>query len=164
MQQRDRMKNISILTIKRDFKSTEFQGAANSAKEFSYLASFATRVVRRATFRAPVFLCSTPFDTPRMISGSAAVNAAWAAGLSPRLNVSSTLRVTPRRRVLRAVLKVASLAAVRTRFLGVAILCMVFMRVFRRRAYSAGRREGQTPYGSPNFGFRFSLNAAMTTF
>src|ERR1700751_2587536 len=37
-----------------------------------YFDNFATRLVRRDTFRDPVFLCSTPLETPRMISGSAA--------------------------------------------------------------------------------------------
>src|SRR5215831_7864876 len=130
VQQRDRMKNISILTIKRGPQRGPIQGRANSVKEFSYLPSFATRFVRRATLRAPVFLCSTPFDTPRMISGSAAFNAACAAALSPLLSASSTLRMKPLTRVLRAVLMVARRAEVRTRFLDEAILGMGFLLQF----------------------------------
>src|SRR5690348_10221887 len=145
-QQRDRMKNISILTIKRSLYIRPIADVTNSAKEFSYLRNFATRFVRRATFRAPVFLCSTPFDTPRMISGSAAFMAAWAAALSPRLRASSTLRMKPRTRVLRAVLTAARLAEVRTRFLDEAILGMGFLEAIRRRAYSARRPKGQMTY------------------
>src|SRR6185437_5609525 len=130
LQQRSRMKNISILTIKRGAYFALISAVANSTKEFSYLPSFVTRFVRRATFRAPVFLCSTPFDTPRMISGSAAFIAAWAAALSPRLKASSTLRMKPRTRVLRAVLMAARLAEVRTRFFDESILGMGFLRQF----------------------------------
>ena len=41
--------------------------------------SFATRLVRRETLRDAAFLWVTPLVTPRMISGSAAFRAAWAA-------------------------------------------------------------------------------------
>jgi hypothetical protein len=44
------------------------------------------------------------------------------------------------------VLMAARLVDVRTRFLDEAILGIGFLRVFRRRAYSAGRREGQMAY------------------
>src|ERR1700761_5114114 len=87
-----------------------------------YFDSFATRLVRRETFRAPVFLCSTPLVTPRMISGSAAFRAARAALASPPVMASSTLRMKPRTRVLRAVLMAVRLAVVRVRFLAEAIL------------------------------------------
>src|SRR3954469_19155959 len=89
-----------------------------------YFCSFATRLVRRDTFREPVFLCSTPLETPRMISGSAAFRAARAAALLPELIASSTLRMKPRTRVLRAVLMAVRLAVVRTRFLAESILGM----------------------------------------
>src|SRR6187455_1793275 len=87
-----------------------------------YFDSFETRLVRRETLREPVFLCSTPLETPRMISGSAAFKAARAAFLSPEAMASSTLRIKPRTRVLRAVLMAVRLAVVRTRFLAEAIL------------------------------------------
>src|SRR5882757_3996582 len=100
-----------------DLKSERFQ-------QFRYFDSFATRLVRRDTFREPVFLCSTPLETPRMISGSAAFKAARAAVLSPDVMASSTLRIKPRTRVLRDVLMAVRLAVVRTRFLAEAILGM----------------------------------------
>src|SRR5258705_7043686 len=100
-----------------DLKSEGFQ-------PFRHFDSFATRLVRRDTFREPVFLCSTPLETPRMISGSAAFKAASAAFLSPEAMASSTLRIKPRTRVLRAVLMAVRLAVVRTRFLAEAILGM----------------------------------------
>src|SRR5450631_2760373 len=100
-----------------DLKSVRFQ-------HLRYLVSFATRFVRRDTFRDPVFLCSTPLETPRMISGSAAFRAARAAFLSPEVMASSTLRIKPRTRVLRDVLMAVRLAVVRTRFLEEAILGM----------------------------------------
>src|SRR4051812_20361683 len=89
-----------------------------------YFDSFETRLVRRETLREPVFLWRTPLDTPRMISGSAAFRAARAALLSPEAMASSTLRIKPRTRVLRAVLMAVRLAVVRTRFLAEAILGM----------------------------------------
>src|ERR1700733_15009579 len=63
-----------------------------------------------------------PLDTPRMISGSAAFRAASAAALSPLVMASSTLRIKPRTRVLRAVLIAVRLAVVRTRLREEAIL------------------------------------------
>src|ERR1700712_1688612 len=69
-----------------------------------YFDSFATRLVRRDPFREPGFFCRMPLETPRMISGSAAFKAARAALESPEVMASSTLRIKPRTRVLRAVL------------------------------------------------------------
>ncbi len=63
-----------------------------------------------------------------MISGSAAFRAARAAFLSPDEMASSTLRIKPRTRVLRAVLMAVRLAVVRTRFLAEAILGMEVLR------------------------------------
>src|SRR5471030_529861 len=104
-----------------------------------YFDSFETRLVRRDTLREPVFLWSTPLDTPRMISGSAAFRAARAAFGSPEAMASSTLRIKPRTRVLRAVLMAVRLAVVRTRFLAEAILGMGVLQFgVKRRAYSAG--------------------------
>src|SRR5471030_3346403 len=99
-----------------------------------YFDSFATRLLRRDTFRDPVFLCRMPLETPRMISGSAAFRAARAAFLSPEAMASSTLRIKPRTRVLRDVLMAVRLAVVRTRFLEEAILGMGVLRFFVKEA------------------------------
>src|SRR4051794_33513699 len=82
------------------------------------------RWARRETFRAPVFLWITPLETPRMISGSAALSATCADFLSPEAIASSTLRVKVRARPLRAWLMSARFLLVRTRFLAEAILGM----------------------------------------
>ena len=55
-------------------------------------ASAFTRADRRDILRATVFLCNTPFVTPRISSGWAARSAAAAASLSPEAIASSTLR------------------------------------------------------------------------
>ena len=47
------------------------------------LASLATRAVRRETLRLAAFLCTTPFCTERMITGSASLRAATAVARSP---------------------------------------------------------------------------------
>src|SRR5579872_7385784 len=123
------MVKVSTLTIKKarilgsGLVKTEF---ARGFSGFAYFCSFATRLVKRDTFRAPVFLCSTPLETPRMISGSAAFRAARAAALSPLVMASSTLRIKPRTRVLRAVLMAVRLAVVRTRLRDEAIFGMGF--------------------------------------
>src|SRR5471030_2553206 len=83
-----------------------------------------------------------PLETPRMISGSAAFKAASAAVLSPLVMASSTLRIKPRTRVVRAVLIAVRLAVVRTRFLDEAILGMDFPWQ-KRRAYSPRWASGQ---------------------
>src|SRR5262249_14670368 len=101
---------------------------------FGYFCSFATRLVRRETLREPVFLCSTPLVTPRMISGSAAFKAASAAPLSPLAIASSTLRIKPRMRVLREVLIAVPFAWVRTLFWDEAILGMGFPGFSRKEA------------------------------
>src|SRR5260221_9280126 len=155
----DSTKNISILIIKRVSCGGNTEPLSNSAKEFSYLPSFAPRLARRETRLEPVFLCRMPFDTPRMISGSATFNAAWAADLSPLVMASSTLRMKPRTRVLRAVLIALRLAVVRTRFLDEAILGMSFPAAIRRRAYTPAGSRGQMAYLSLKVGFRFSLKA-----
>src|SRR5258708_14784955 len=111
-----------------DLKSVRFQ-------QLRYLVSFATRLVRRDTFREPVFLCSTPLETPRMISGSAAFRAARAAFLSPEAMASSTLRIKPRTRVLRDVLMAVRFAVVPTGFLASAILGMGVLRLCVKEAH-----------------------------
>src|SRR5437762_12363827 len=94
-----------------------------------------------------------------MISGSAAFRAACAAALSPFARASSTLRMKPRTRVLRAVLIAVRLAVVRTRFLDEAILGIGLPAAIRRRAYTPVGGRGQIAYPSLNTGFRFSPNA-----
>src|SRR6185503_20424683 len=96
-----------------------------------------------------------------MISGSAAFRAALAAALSPAEIASSTLRMKPRTRVLRAVLMAVRLAVVRTRFLAEAILGIGFPWGFcrKRRAYTPeaphgqqkGAFAGQSPAGDRYF-------------
>src|ERR1700742_295123 len=94
-------RSVSVRTIKRFDFIWENQSLFSSRKEYkalhrrrkrprgrrtvvairkprespAYFASLATRLVSRETFRAPVFLCRTPLETPRMISGSAAFSA-----------------------------------------------------------------------------------------
>src|SRR5580704_3659979 len=140
-------KSFNVCT--RTIKKARFRERASSRLEFAkgfsgfaYFCSFATRLDRRDTFRDPVFLCRMPLETPRMISGSAAFRAARAAALSPLVMASSTLRIKPRTRVVRAVLIAVRLAAVRTRFLDEAILGMDFPWQ-KRRAYSPAKALGQ---------------------
>ena len=98
-----------------------------------YLPIAETRLESLETLREPVFLWITPFETPRMISGSAAFSAAKAAFMSPEMMASSTLRIKPRIRVLREWLIRVRVAVVRTRFLAEAILGMACPVVLKRR-------------------------------
>jgi hypothetical protein len=52
-----------------------------------YPASALTLEARRDTFLEPVLRWITPFDTPRMMAGSAAFKAVWAAVLSPAVSL-----------------------------------------------------------------------------
>src|SRR6478752_6662769 len=67
-----------------------------------HLPSLAMRWARRDTFRLALFLCTMPRCAARMITGSAALNAAIAALGSPLWIASSTLRTELRRSVRRA--------------------------------------------------------------
>src|SRR5262249_42352946 len=62
-----------------------------------YLPSFAMRWARRETFRLALRLRTTPRCAARMMTGSAALNAARAALRSPLWIASSTLRIEFRR-------------------------------------------------------------------
>jgi len=62
------------------------------------------RLAKRDTLREAVFLWITPFDTARITSGSAALNAAAAAAWSPRATASSNLRMKVRTRERRDLL------------------------------------------------------------
>src|SRR5437016_13199021 len=57
---------------------------------------FFRRAARRETFREPVFLWITRLEVPRMICGSAALNAATAASRFPAARASSTFRTAVR--------------------------------------------------------------------
>src|SRR5262249_22533042 len=82
-----------------------------------YLPSFAMRCASRDTFRLALFLCTTPLCAARMMTGSAALNAAKAALRSPLLIASSTLRTefrsTERRALLISVRRAITRVALR---------------------------------------------------
>src|SRR5438552_1474667 len=83
------------------------------------------RALRRESLRATVFLCRTPFETPRCISGWAAMKAVFAAALSPLAIASSTFLTKVRMRLSRALLTSVRFKVWRLRFsadLWVAIL------------------------------------------
>ena len=64
---------------------------------------FRSAAARRETFREPVFLCTTPFDTARISSDCAFTKASFAAAASPEVRASSNLRRKVRTRERRAV-------------------------------------------------------------
>ena len=75
------------------------------------------RCASRDTFRLALFLCTTPRCAARMMTGSAALNAATAAWRSPLLIASSTLRIefrsTERRALLISVRRAITRVALR---------------------------------------------------
>ena len=83
----------------------------------NYLPSLAMRCASRDTFRLALFLCTTPRCAARMMTGSAALNAAKAALRSPLLIASSTLRTefrsTERRALLISVRRAITRVALR---------------------------------------------------
>ena len=89
-------KKARILTpgLNLDLKSEGFQ-------RFRYFDSFATRLVRRDTFREPVFLCSTPLVVARCNSGWASRKADCASSLSPVAIAVSTFLTKVRTRLSR---------------------------------------------------------------
>src|SRR5207249_1576917 len=76
------------------------------------------------TLRRAALRWTTPFDAPRINSGSAALSARSAAALSPDASASSAFRVMLRIRLLRAWLTAVRFAFWRTRFLAESILGM----------------------------------------
>src|SRR5215469_11827808 len=79
---------------------------------------------RRATLRAPVFLCTTPLDTARISSDSASTNAVLAAAASPPATASSNLRRKVRTRERRALLTSVRAAILRIAFLAPGLLAI----------------------------------------
>ena len=71
---------------------------------------------KRDILREAVFLCSTPFDTPRISSGCASFNAVCAAPLSPEAMAVSTRFKKVRMRLIRLLLISARFALRRIRF------------------------------------------------
>lgn len=78
--------------------------------------SAVTRLARRETLRLPRFLWTTPFDTARMVSDSAARRASAAALPSPDAIASSTVRQEDRMRERRALLTAVRRAITRVAF------------------------------------------------
>jgi hypothetical protein len=78
------------------------------------------RWASRDTFRLALFLCTMPRCAARMMTGSAALNAAKAALRSPLLIASSTLRTefrnTERRALLTSVRRAITRVALRADF------------------------------------------------
>jgi hypothetical protein len=87
----------------------------NRGSDFGH-ASALMRAESREIFRDAVFLCTTPFFAPRMISGCAAMSAAWAAVLSPPAIDSSTFFIEVRIRLRRSRLISVRRSDWRTRF------------------------------------------------
>src|SRR5690242_13009990 len=71
---------------------------------YFFAESALIRAARRETLRLPVFLCSTPLETARIVSDSACLSAACAAFASPLAMASSAARHDERVRVRRALL------------------------------------------------------------
>ena len=83
------------------------------------------RLFNRDSFRATVFLRSTPLLTPRCISGIANLRASEASPLLPLRIASSTFRTNVRIRLTRALFLALFFAAWRIRFFTEAVVAMM---------------------------------------
>jgi hypothetical protein len=83
------------------------------------------RALSREIFREAVFFGSTPFVTPRMISGCAVRSAALAAARSPLAIASSTFLSCLRMRLTRARFRAVRRSVCLIRFFAEAIWAMV---------------------------------------
>jgi hypothetical protein len=95
------------------------------AERESYFASFAIRCASRETLRRAALRCTTFFCAARMMAGSAWAMAARAAGRSPAVIASSTLRTTPRKRERRDLLIAVRRVIWRAAFLADLVLAMI---------------------------------------
>ena len=82
-----------------------------------YAPTIFTLADKRDIFREAVFLCRTPFDTPRINSGCASLNAVCAATLSPEAIAVSTRFKKVRMRLILLLLISPRFALRRIRFL-----------------------------------------------
>lgn len=114
-------------------------------RRYFALLSAATRLVRRDTLRLPVFLWTTPFDTARMVSDSAALRAVSACLGSPEAMASSTARQEVRMRERRALFTAVRRAMTRVAFFADFVFAMIQTGLCDAEAagYSAGRRLRQ---------------------
>src|SRR5262249_56142110 len=97
----------------------------------AYLPSLETPCASRDTLRFAALRWITPFCAARMISGSAAFNAAAAAALSPEAIASSTLRTEVRIRERRAVLMSVRRAITRVALRAEDVLAIDFLSGLR---------------------------------
>ena len=96
----------------------------------SYAARAFTRADSREIFRDTVFLCKTPRETPRCISGCAWRRASRALSKSPAAIAVSTFFTNVRIRPIRAPLIIARLALRMIRFFEDLWFAIAFLRSF----------------------------------
>lgn len=96
-----------------------------SLNGYDYAVIALTRLERREIFRAPVFLWKMPLPTARIIAGSAAPKAVFAAAWSPAVIASSTLRNVERTPVRRFLLVAVLRAILRTHFLADEVFAII---------------------------------------